>query len=185
MRWMAGDFKWHSARLYLYGFHCRLLSVDHRLLLHKLEQSYSVSGLALALIESFLHYRQQRVVLNDRTSSWILVTSGTPEGSMLSPLLFILFINDLPSLIQSRCLMYADDVKMYREVRSAADADMLRADLDRMVNWSSTWRLQLNVSKCKVFTTTLKRAPIFCTYAIGGEPLERVTSMRDLGAVFR
>ena len=79
--------------------------------------------------------------------------------------------------------MYADDVKMYREVRSAADADMLRADLYRMVNWSSTWRLQLNVSKCKVFTITLKRAPIVCTYAIGGEPLERVTTMRDLGVV--
>ena len=164
-------------------FSAAFQSVDHRLLLHKLECSYSISGPALALLGSFLHDRQQRVVLNGQASSWIPVTSGTPEGSLLSPLLFILFINDLPSHVQSGCLMFADDVKMYREVRSGADADLLHADLARLVNWSSTWRLKLNASKCKAFTITLKRAPVISPYAIDGEALEHVTTMRDLGVV--
>ena len=79
--------------------------------------------------------------------------------------------------------MYADDVKIYREVRSAADADVIRADLARLMKWSSTWGLQLNVSKCKAFTITLKRTPIISTYVIGGEALERVTTRRDFGVV--
>ena len=164
-------------------FSAAFQSVDHRLLLHKLECLYSISGPALAPLGSFLHDRQQRVVLNGQASSWIPVTSGTPEGSLLSPLLFILFINDLPSHVQSGCLMFADDVKMYREVRSGADTDLLHADLARLVNWSSTWRLKLNASKCKAFTITLKRAPVISPYAIDGEALEHVTTTRDLGVV--
>ena len=79
--------------------------------------------------------------------------------------------------------MYADDVKMYREVRSGADGDLLHADLHRLVNWSSVWKLKLNVSKCKVFTITLKRSPVINSYVIGNEMLERVSMMRDLGVV--
>ena len=164
-------------------FYAAFQSVDHRFLLHKLERSYSVKGPALALITSFLYNRQQRVVLNGQTSPWVPVTSGTPEGSLLSPLLFLLFINDLPLYVQSKCLMYADDVKMYREVRSGADGDLLHADLHRLVNWSSVWKLKLNVSKCKVFTITLKRSPVINSYVIGNEMLERVSMMRDLGVV--
>jgi len=164
-------------------FSAAFQSVDHRLLLHKLQRSYSIDGTALAWVGSFLHDRQQRVVLNGQTSSWTPVTSGTPEGSLLSPLLFILFINDLPSHIQSGCFMYADDVKIYREVRSTSDADLLHADLARLVDWSSTWKLQLNAAKCKSFTITLKRMPIVNHYSISGEILDRVTTMRDLGVV--
>ena len=164
-------------------FSAAFQSVDHRLLLHKLQRSYSISGAALAMIASFVHNRQQRVVLNGKTSSWIPVTSGTPEGSVLSPLLFLLFINDLPSHVHSECLMYADDVKIYREVRSTADSDLLHADLARLVNWSLTWKLKLNASKCKSFTITLKRIPIVSSYAVCGEVLERVTTIRDLGVV--
>ena len=158
-------------------------SVDHRLLLHKLKNSYSIDGKALAILESFLADRRQRVVLNGQISSWNPVISGTPEGSQISPLLFLLFINDLPVHIQSECLMYADDVKLYREVQTASDVDLLRSDLARLVHWSSVWKLQLNASKCKVLTFTLKRKPIVSSYSINGVVLENVTAMRDLGVI--
>ena len=77
--------------------------------------------------------------------------------------------------------MYADDVKIYREVRTDADAVLLYDDLTRLVEWSSSWRLKLNASKCKSFTITLKRSPIISPYRIGGVTLDRVTTMRDLG----
>ena len=72
-------------------------------------------------------------------------------------------------------------VKIYREVRSDADAVLLHDDLIRLAEWSSSWRLKLNASKCKSFTITLKRSPIISPYSIGGVTLDRVTTMRDLG----
>ena len=164
-------------------FSAAFQSVDHRLLIHKLKESYCITGQTLALLKSFLSNRQQRVVLNGKTSPWVPVTSGTPEGSLLSPLLFTLFINDLPSSVNCSCLMYADDVKIYREVCTRDDADMLHADLVNLDNWSSTWKLKLNAAKCKSFTITLRRAPIISHYSIGGETLERVETMRELGVI--
>ena len=79
--------------------------------------------------------------------------------------------------------MYADDVKLYRQVQSASDVDLLKSDLARLVHWSSVWRLKLNASKCKVLTVTLKRKPIVSNYSINGVVLENVSSMRDLGVI--
>lgn len=158
-------------------------SVDHGLLLHKLENGFCFSGLALAWVRSYLSQRCQRVVLNGHTSDWIPVTSGTAEGSLISPLFFALYINDLPRHISTNCLLYADDVKLYHRIASVSDAELLLADLDRLVQWSSLWHLQLNASKCKHFCITLKREPILTTYDINGEVLDAVDSIRDLGVV--
>ena len=88
-------------------------SVNHTLLTHKLEQSFHVRDLALKWFISYLADRRQRVIVNGKTSHWQPVTSGVPEGSLLAPILFTIFINDLPASITSDCLMYADDVKLY------------------------------------------------------------------------
>ena len=101
-------------------------SVNHSLLLHKLRHSYHVSGSALQWFTSYLHDRQQRVIINGKSSGWTHVTSGTPEGGLISPLLFALYINDLPDQINSPCLMFADDVKIYRNITCAGDADLLQ-----------------------------------------------------------
>ena len=78
-------------------------SVNHSLLLHKLHHSYHVSGTMLNWFSSYLKNRKQRLVVNGKCSDWTNVTSGTPEGSLLSPLLFALYINDLPDKIQTNC----------------------------------------------------------------------------------
>ena len=89
-------------------FSAAFQSVDHSLLLHKLERCYHVSGPALKWLKSYLTNRQQRVVVNGRCSEWCRVTSGTPEGGVISALCFALYINDLPTGMSSRMLLYAD-----------------------------------------------------------------------------
>ena len=156
-------------------------SVNHGLLLHKLQNSYHLSGNALAWCKSYLSDREQRVVINGKCSQWTPVLSGTPEGGLLSSLLFVMYINDLPDSVKTDCVMFADDVKLYTRIGSAADCDFLQRQLDNLQRWSRLWQLKLNPSKCKVMTLTLRRAPITGTFTVDGEQLERVKVMRDLG----
>jgi len=99
----------------------------------------------------------------------------------LAPLLFSLFINDLPREIDSGCLMYADDVKNFRKIISPSDGLLLQQDLGRLTAWSVRWGLTLNPSKCRSFTTTLRRAPVRTEYFINATKLENVGEIRDLG----
>ena len=162
-------------------FSAAFQSVNHSLLIHKLQNSFNVSETALSWFTSYLENRRQRVIVNGRCSEWCRVTSGTPEGGLISPLLFALHINDLPSEVSSRCLMFADDVKIYRRITCAADADLLQADLQKLCRWSETWKLSLNPAKCKSFRMTLKTKPILTTYYAKNTALEHVNSIRDLG----
>jgi len=156
-------------------------SVNHKLLLYKLENAYHVSDKMLSLIRSYLTGRRQRVIVNGAVSDWADVTSGVPEGSLLAPLLFALFVNDLPSSIDSECLMFADDVKIFRRVASVDDATRLQRDIDSLYKWSADWMLSLNPLKCKSFTMTLRRTPVRFEYKVHNATLQRETVMRDLG----
>ena len=146
-------------------------SVNHSLLIHKLKNSYKLEHSALNWFVSYLSDRRQRVIVNGKTSEWTPVLSGVPEGSLLAPLLFSLFINDLPRDVDSGCLLYADDVKIYRKIVSPADGLLLQEDLRRLEAWSVRWGLTLNPSKCKSFTMTLRRAPVRTHYFIGATEL--------------
>ena len=158
-------------------------SVNHSLLIHKLQNSYSITGSALKWFSSYLDNRKQRVVVNGKCSEWCPVTSGTPEGGLLSPLLFTMFINDLPDEISSRVLMFADDAKLFRKISCQSDAVILQNDLNQFFRWSKTWMLNLNPSKCKSFRMTLKTKPVDTEYFIGNSKLENVEVVRDLGVV--
>ena len=156
-------------------------SVNHSLLLHKLKNSYQISGKAYEWIRSYLSGREQRVVVQGKCSDWISVRSGNPEGGLISPLLFACYVNDLPNTVQTDTLMFADDVKLYRRVDGAADVSSLQTELDNLCEWSDRWKLKLNPEKCKVLTLTLRRKPVIGIYTIRGVVLERVQVMRDLG----
>ena len=158
-------------------------SVNHTLLIHKLKTSFNITGRALSWIQSYLTDRRQRVVIEGRCSDWIPVRSGVPEGSVCGPLLFICFTADLPALIQTNCIMYADDIKLYHCIKSPSDADALQADLDRLSSWSRTWRLNLNPTKCHAISFSLRKSPIIVTYTLDGAILKRLTETRDLGVL--
>ena len=104
--------------------------VPHQRLLQKLDY-YGVRGHTKNWIASFLEKRQQQVLLDGVRSSPAEVLSGVPQGTVLGPLLFLAFINDLPRQARSPSRLFADDSILYRRIRSQADADILQDDLDK------------------------------------------------------
>ena len=156
----------HQTDIIYTDYSAAFQSVNHKLLLHKLQNSYHISGSALNWLASYLGNRRQRVIVNGKFSEWTPVISGTPEGGIISPILLALFINDLPESLETNCLLFADDVKLYHKIVTPEDSLLLQADLTRLADWSRLWKLQLNPSKCKSFTITLKRRPVISTYKI-------------------
>ena len=156
--------------------------VDHALLIHKLHY-FGINSSILAWLRSYLSNRKQHVILNDVTSSWSSVTSGVPQGSILGPLMFILYINDMPLSIPDQTLLFADDSKLFRQIKGVDDCHLLQCSLDKLVEWSSMWRLELNSKKCKILTITLKKKPIKFDYHVGSCKLDQVSYIKDLGVI--
>ena len=123
--------------------------VPHQRLLRKLE-SYGVSGRLLAWVRGWLLNRWQRVGVRGRWSGWRRVLSGIPQGSVLGPVLFLVFIDDLEEGLMSEVLKFADDTKIFGRVDSERDREVLQRDLDRLVQWSEKWQMKFNVDKCEV-----------------------------------
>jgi hypothetical protein len=164
-------------------FSCAFDSVDHVLLLHKLK-AYGITGNLHRMLESYLCNRSQTVTINAESSSTVRVTSGVPQGSILGPLLFVMFINDLPSCFKhSQALLYADDLKLFSPISSVSDCKLLQTDIDSLSNWCSVWKLKLNVPKCNVLTFTNKKHNVLYSYKLYGSDLTRVSFIKDLGVV--
>jgi hypothetical protein len=157
-------------------------SVNHNLLIHKLNLIGFPQKLLL-WISDYLTNRSQRVLFKNCLSKPILVTSGVPQGSHLGPLLFNLFINDLPSiLLHSDILMYADDVKLCLTYSDPV-RNFLQTDLDLMLAWCRHNLLHLNCLKCKVMS--FYRGSYHVTnYTLDLTPLSRITEVNDLGILF-
>ncbi len=154
--------------------------VPHHRLLSKLDY-YGIRGSSLKWIEAFLSDRSQQVVVDGETSECAPVTSGVPQGSVLGPILFLSFINDMPEVISSKCRLFADDSIVYREIRSPEDTNMLQHDLDELHKWEVKWGMSFNPSKCHVMHMTRKKKPIVKDYTLKGETLKTVQSATYLG----
>jgi hypothetical protein len=124
-------------------------TVPHQRLITKMN-GYGITGNVLKWTEEFLTDRRQRVNIKGSLSQWVPVTSGIPQGSVLGPCLFVIFINDLPDVIHSMSQMFADDTKVFREINNDEDKDTLQQDLHKLSNWSDLWQLRFNEGKCKV-----------------------------------
>ena len=109
--------------------------VPHQRLMRKLWR-YGIRGNTHTWIEAFLTKRRQRVVLDGKCSEWVSVDSGVPQGTVLGPLMFLTFINDLPKAARNSFIrLFADDCVLYRQVKSKADCELLQQDLQHLENW--------------------------------------------------
>ena len=126
--------------------------VQHQRLLLKLK-AHGIGDGIIDWIEQWLTDRRQCVVVDGEVSNWKSVLSGVPQGSVLRPLLFLIYINDLDDNITSNLLKFADDTKVFRKVNSDGDKQHLQNDLDRLVKWSEKWQMLLNFGKCKCLHT--------------------------------
>ena len=126
--------------------------VPHQRLLLKLK-AHGIGDSITDWIEQWLTDRRQRVVVDGEVSNWKSVLSGVPQGSVLGPILFLIYINDLDDSITSNVLKFADDTKLFRKVNTDGDKQHLQNDLDRLVKWSEKWQMLLNFGKCKCLHT--------------------------------
>ncbi len=117
---------------------CKALdTVPHERLLHKL-RAFGIRGQLLVWIRDWLTSRWKRVVLGKHTAEWRRVLSGVPQGSLLGPLLFVLFINDLRDMLKFEMRMYADDTKILGVIKDQADYALLQEDINACSSWAST-----------------------------------------------
>lgn len=157
--------------------------LDHRLLLSKIRH-FCISDDLIRLIGSYLAKRRQFVGNGSVRSSDFLVRSGVPQGSILGPLFFSMFINDVTSLLSVRYLLYADDMKLFCPIKSVGDCFRLQDDLDILQQWCVNNHLPLNVQKCNIMSYHLIKNPVLFSYSIGGEILSRPEVIHDLGVTF-
>ncbi|BHF62595.1 hypothetical protein SprV_0200558000 [Sparganum proliferum] len=154
-------------------------SVPHQLLLYKLSR-IGVRGKLLKWIENFLIGRSQTVRLGGQQSAEVTVTSGVPQGSVLGPILFLIYIDDCIHDLDCDIAMFADDIKLWTVIRNEDDEAKLQANLDRLEQWSGYWHLPFNVSKCNILrigrTSTAHRQ----TYYLNHTPLPVVEVQKDL-----
>ena len=121
--------------------------VPHRRLLYKLEY-YGIRGSTHKWISSWLSERSQKVILDGQASDPVPVLSGVPQGSVLGPVLFLIFINDLPENIRSSVRLFADDCLLYRNIKSPNDCQILQDDLISVAQWETNWQMKFNIAKC-------------------------------------
>ena len=128
-------------------------TVCHDTILHKLKHKYNIDGLMLNFIRSYLQDRLQRVVIDGSFSDTVSVNSGVPQGSILGPLLFVLFINDIYEQISpgTSIALYADDTKIWRRILSYADCEPLNRDIDALYKWATANKMKFHPKNAKFY----------------------------------
>ena len=141
-----------------------------------------IGGKSLKWIDSFLCYRQQRVFVNGAKSDWAPVLYGVPQGTVLGPLLFPLYINDISTDIDSEIRLFADDCVCYREIKDTEDTLKLQKDIDQLGCWARKWSIRFQPVKCNMMQITRKRIKtIHASYTLEGTVLENVENIKYLG----
>ena len=156
--------------------------VPHRRLFHKLEY-YGNRGSTHKWIRSWLSGRTQQVVLDGQASDPVPVLSGVPQGLVLGPVLFLIFINDLLDNIRSSVCLFADDCVLYRNIHSLQDCLALQEDLTSLGQWEANWQMKFNVAKCHSMRVTRHQhhKQILFDYSLHNQTLENVQSAKYLG----
>ena len=144
--------------------------VPHQRLSHKL-LAHGIGGDMQRWIKNWLADRRQKVCVNKIYSGWQEVRSGVPQGSVLGPLLFLIYINDLDEEVVSKVGKFADDTKMCRGVALDLEVEILRNDLNKMFQWSIDWQMLFNTDKCTVMH--MGKNNLEHEYKLGGKVLRK------------
>ena len=151
--------------------------VNHAILLQKL-QTHGVAGKVLNWLCDYLTGRSAQVRVDGSLSRKIAATSGVPQGSVLGPILFLIFMNDLPQLAKCSITLFADDIKLWTSIKCIEDCSGLQSDLDALHEWSLQNRLPFNFRKCKMLNLGKQ---FNYTYKLGSHTLGWTDSEKDLG----
>ena len=137
--------------------------------------------------KAYLTSRFQMVNLNSHKSKLLPVLSGVPhqsQGSVLGPMLFLIYINDLPSYIDSSSLLlFADDAKCFKVIHSPSDASLLQEDISSLYKWTSDWNLRFNTSKCYQMSFSTTDPALHSGYTINNVAVSTKSCQRDLGII--
>lgn len=169
----------------IYTDFCKAFDKVNHAILGRKVRSFGIHGCLLRWVLSYLNNRSQLVAIKGFFSSPVSITSGVPQGSHLGPLLFIMFVNDIVDRITCPCLLYADDLKIFTEVNSINDCQMLQNDLRSLSEWCTINKMSLNVGKCFIVSFTRRRSnKIIYTYTLNEKTLDRKSVAKDLGILF-
>jgi len=178
--WAQGLNKGSSTHVVFIDFRKAFDKVLHQRLLLKLDH-IGVRGKLLEWVRNFITNRRQHVVINGSYSGWAEVKSGVPQGSILGPLLFLIFINDINCGLNSTTRLFVDDCTIFRNVSCEHDCEALQRDLDLLMEWTQTWQMSLNISKCKVLQITNRRKVLKYPHRLNNIQLEWVNAYNYLG----
>ena len=142
-------------------------TVPHCRLLKKLK-FYHTENQVVQWIEKWLTLRKQRVLLDGESSDHVPVSSGVPQGTVLGPFLFLIYINDITEDISSQLRLFADDCLLYFPIKSEQDSILLQWDLDTLCQWAKVWQMRFNLSKCTFMRCTRSQYPIIVNYSLYG-----------------
>ena len=158
-------------------------SVAHNELLFKL-WSFGITGNLWRWLQAYLSNRVQQVSVNNTVSDVLPVVSGVPQGSILGPILFLVFVNDIPAAVSSSLvLLFADDAKCIKSVSQTSDCLSFQQDLNNLVTWSTTWNLPFNDQKCSMVRFYTNHSPLQYNYHLNSVPVAIKTSHTDLGII--
>ncbi|PIK60540.1 putative RNA-directed DNA polymerase from mobile element jockey-like [Apostichopus japonicus] len=140
-----------------------------------------VSHQVLCWVDAFLSDREQSVVVNGSRSNPSKVTSGVPQGSVLGPILFLAYINDIGNAVSSGVRLFADDCVCYRVIDDVSDGHQLQEDINILGQWAKDWGMSFQPVKCNIMTITRKRKPVIFNYMLNGVHLVKVDCVKYLG----